>query len=155
MRARPIPIALSIAAALALGCVEPEDRRPGLWLSGEAPTAAPKDWSFTDAHREIAIEVATPYLVRHSVTIWCASLDGQLYVGARDPDSKRWPGWVDRDSNVRLEIDGEIYPGHLTRVDDPAQVTRIQHAYAAKYDLAEPRPAGSPPIRYWRVEPPS
>ena len=33
------------------GCVDPKDRRPGLWLSGDAVTAPVTDWSFSDAFR--------------------------------------------------------------------------------------------------------
>ncbi len=143
------------AAALiaALGCIEPLDRRPGTWLSGDVVTEFPADWSFTDQQREIAIEVRTPYLLPHSVTIWCGSLDGVLYVGAREPDTKRWPGWVERDPEVRLGIGGQIYEGRLARVDDPDRVERVRSAYSAKYELPDPPREGSPPIRYWRVDP--
>jgi hypothetical protein len=146
-----IILALAIATAVS-GCIAPSDSRPGLWLMGEA-AATPDDWSFSNAHREIAIEVHAPYLLPHSVTIWCATLEGQLYVGARNPESKHWPGWVERNPDVRLEIGGQIYEGRLARVEGPQQNGRIRRAYADKYDLAYPPPPGSPPIRYWRVEP--
>ena len=32
----------------------------------------------------------TFYLLPHSVTIACTSLDGQLYLWANDPEEKRW-----------------------------------------------------------------
>lgn len=50
------------------GCVDPKDRRPGLWLSGDAVTAPVTDWSFSDAFQEIQLETKTWYLVPHSVT---------------------------------------------------------------------------------------
>lgn len=134
------------------GCIDPVDRRPGLWLSGEA-AAAPGDWEFTDAYPEIAIEVATPYWIPHSVTIWCASVDGELFVGARDPANKRWPGWVDAEPGVRLGVAGQIYEAQLIPLDDAALLDRVRAAYRAKYDLPEPPPEGGPPVRYWRVEP--
>lgn len=152
-----------IASALALslsGCLDPSDRRPGTWLSGEVVADLPADWSFTDAHKEIAIEVATPYLVPHSVTIWCAALDGALYVGARDPETKRWPAWVDADPEVRLGIGGKVYEVALAPLDesaDAAELARLRTAYAVKYELppapADAPPGTVPPTRYWRVGP--
>jgi len=145
----------SIAIALAIagvGCGDPQDRRPGLRLSGDVATEIPSDWSFTNEHREIAIEVSTPYLLPHSVTIWCAEADGRLYVGARNPDTKRWPSWVDRDPDVRLRIGEQIFEVRLVPVDDPGRLARVRSAYARKYDLPDPPPEESPPIRYWSVE---
>ena len=151
---RTTPLALApllLCVALASAC-QPSDRRPGLWLSGD-PAPLPTDWSFTDAQREIAIEVRTPWLLPHSVTIWCASVDGALFVGARDPDEKSWPGWVDRDPEVRLAIDGRLYDAKLVPIDDPDRIAALRRAYAAKYELPDPPPAGAPPIRYWQVTP--
>lgn len=145
---------LSLAAlSAAAGCLDPDERRPGLALRGEQVAEFPSDWSFSDAHREIAIQVRTPYWIPHSVTIWCAAQDGALYVGARDPESKRWPGWVDRDPRVRLGIGGRIYEAQLVPVDDTEQVARVRGAYARKYDLPETPAADAPPIRYWAVAP--
>ena len=133
------------------GCVPPSNARPGLWLSGSV-AERPVDWSFSDAHREIALEVRTPLWRAHSVTIWCASLEGQLYVAARNPDEKRWPGWVDRRPDVRLRIDGRLYEVRLARLAAPDEIARVRAAYSKKYDLPPPAP-DSPPMRYWRVEP--
>ena len=139
-----------IATLLVSGCIEPQDRRPGFHLGGEAaPFEA--DWSFTDQHREIALEVHTPYLLPHSITIWCASVGGQLYVAAREPDTKHWPGWVDRDPRVRLGIGDRVYDARLTTLVEPAEIAGVQRAYAAKYELPSPPPAGAPPLRYWSV----
>ena len=152
MRGNPrIGIAALVVAA-AVGC-GPSDRRPGLWLPGDVAAVVPADWSFSDQHREIALEVRSPYLLPHSVTIWCASLDGRLYVAARDPDAKRWPGWVERDPDVRLGLGGRIYEASLVRIDDAEQIARARRAYAAKYELPDPPPEGGPSLRYWRVEP--
>jgi len=135
------------------GCIDPKDQRPGLWLSGEVVESTPTDWGFTDARQEIAVEVATPYWIPHSVTIWCATVDGQLFVAARDPESKRWPGWVDEDPAVRLGIAGDIYETRLVPVNDAETLDRVRAAYRAKYELPESPPEGGPPVRYWRVEP--
>jgi len=143
--------ATAIAIAL-LGCFGPEDRRPGMRLPGDPVATLPSDWTFTNDHKEIAIEVQTPYLLPHSVTIWCAEVDGVLYVGARDPDAKHWPGWVDRNPDVRLGIGTEIFEVRLVPLEDPARIDRVRRAYAAKYALPDTPAAADPPIRYWRVE---
>ena len=145
---------LAIAAAACLvGCIDPKDQRPGLQLRGEAALDLPSDWSFTDAHREIEIQVATPYVIPHSVTIWCAANGDELYVGARNPDSKRWPGWVARDPNVRLRIGDQIYDVRLSIVEEADRIAQVRRAYVAKYELPDPPPDGGPPMRYWSVAP--
>jgi hypothetical protein len=111
------------------------------------------DWSLIDAHREVALEVRAPYALPHSVTIWCASQGGALFVAARDPDEMRWPGWVERVPLVRLAIDGRVYDARLERSDDPDRIAPVRGAYAAKYELEDPPPAGAPPVRYWQVVP--
>lgn len=142
-------IAWSVVTASA--CVAPDDRRPGLWLSGEA-AAVPADWRFTDRHQEIDLEVATPYFLAHSVTIWCVSVDGELFIAARDPDEKNWPGWVEDEPEVRLGIGGKVYEAELARLNDAETIGVLRGAYAAKYDLPS-QPAGEgPPMRYWRIE---
>ena len=139
-----------LAAIAASGCFGPEDQRPGLRLRGEA-VSVPANWVFTNDHREIAIEVQTPYLLPHSVTIWCAELEGELYLGARDPETKRWPGWVDRFPEARLRIGRDIFEVRLTPEDDAERVASVRRAYAAKYELPPTPPGEGPPIRYWRV----
>jgi len=113
----------------------------------------PADWTFTNEYREIAIEVHTPYLLPHSVTIWCAVLDGELYVGARDPDTKRWPGWVEQEPDVRLGIGSKVYEVRLSPLDDSDPLKRIRGAYGSKYKLPRRAAGEGPPIRYWRVDP--
>jgi hypothetical protein len=150
-RTKQLTIGIALVVALAsIGCIDPEDTRPGTRLTGEL-AATPTDWSFTNEHRLIAIEVQTPYLVPHSVTIWCAEVDGQLYVGAREPETKRWPGWADQHPDVRLGIGERTYEVRLVPLDDAERLARLLTAYAAKYDLP-PASADSPPIRYWRVD---
>lgn len=148
---RPLIMVLAgLVFALGVTACEPSDRTPGLWLSGEI-TAFPDDWSFTHEHKEVFVEVSTPYFVSHSVTIWCAALDGTLYIGARNPDEKNWPGWVDTDPNVRLKIGEELYDVALEPLDDEEILTALRAVYAEKYEL--PQTSGDAPTntRYWRV----
>lgn len=132
------------------GCIDPDGTRPGLGLTGEVQPP-PLDWEFTNEYMLVAIEVQTPYLLPHSVTIWCVSREGRLYVAARAPDTKNWPGWVERDANVRLKIAGNLYEVQLARLNDDAEIASIVQAYAVKYKLPDRTPE-DPPMRYWLVE---
>jgi hypothetical protein len=131
------------------GC-EPSDRTPGLWLRGEVVDPPPQDWSFTDAHKEIFVEVSTPYFLPHSVTIWCAHVHGQLFIGARDPETKNWPGWLDKNRDIRLKIGPHVYPISAADLSDDDTLQAIGTAYAEKYDLD---PAVKRDVRYWAIVP--
>src|SRR5262245_19251117 len=151
---RSLVVCALVAVVVAgVACFDPSGSRPGTRLSG-APAALPGDWSFTDSQPEIAVEVSGFLGVPHSVTIWCVSLDGALFIGARDPETKRWPAWADADPNVRLGIDGKAYEVRLTPENEATMVERVRAAYAAKYALPAPEPGEKPaPVRYWRVGP--
>jgi hypothetical protein len=140
-----------VLSTLVAGCLDPKDRRPGLRLSGTVVTETVDDWSFADANREIYIEVATPYLVPHSVTIVCAALDGRLYVGARHPMTKRWVGYVERNPEVRLKIGDDVYEERLVPVDNAAEHDAVYDAYAAKYGWQAGPTAERPPMLFFRV----
>ena len=138
-----------VSALLTAGC-EPEDQTPGLWVSGTA-REFPSDCRFTNGHREIALEVGTPYFIPHSITIWCAELDGELYVAAARPETKNWPGWVDDDPEVRLGIGDRIYEVKLVPITDASLIARIRRGASAKYNRAPP--PGDVAIRFWQVQP--
>jgi hypothetical protein len=143
---------LAVSALLCLAsCIDPADRRPGLRLSGEVVEEGASDWSFTDAHREIAIETSSPWLLPHSVTIFCAAKDGRFFVAARNPDGKRWVDNVDRDPDVRLEIGGRVYEQRLVALKDPRDIATAQDAFTAKYGPPEGAPDARPPVRYFEV----
>ena len=144
-------LALFSALIVSVGC-EPQDSRPGLWLRGDV-SAIPADWSFSRDHKEIAVQVGTPYLLPHSVTVWCIDVDGELYLGASRPETKNWPGWVRDDPDVRLKIDTKIYDVTLEELQDVDAIRQVGSAYAKKYDLDEPLPADAAAIRYWLVTP--
>ncbi len=138
--------------AVGLSACEPSDRTPGLWLSGDV-SEFPGDWSFTQDHQEIFVEVSTPYFLSHSVTIWCASLDGDLYIGARDPDSKSWPGWVDSNPDVRLKVGDALYDVRVKPLEDKETVQALRAVYAAKYDLPTEYAENPTNTRYWKIIP--
>lgn len=141
-------VSFVLLAMLATGC-GPQGQRSGFILSGKESTF-PADWKFTDDVKEIAIQVHTPYLIPHAVTIWCAQVDGQLYVGASAPSTKHWPGWVDKNPDVRLRIGDQIYSARLVPVDDAAAIATVRAAYSAKYQLTG-TPLGEAEVRYWHV----
>ena len=131
--------------------LRPEGCTPGDATCGRGHTGA-LGLSFTNDHPQIAIEVSTPYFLPHSVTIACGTFDGNLYVGARDPETKRWPGWVDDDSEVRLGIGDRVYEVKLDPITDAALIARIRQGTSTKYpDL--PLPPDGVPVRYWQVDP--
>ncbi len=146
---RWIPVLL-VGLGLA-ACIEPADRRPGLWLSGEVAEEGGGDWSFANEHREIAIETRTPWLIPHSVTTFCAAKDGRFFVGARNPETKSWVANVDRDPEVRIKIGDRLFEQRLVVLDDPAEIRLAYSAYAAKYGWPDPAPPGRPPVRYFEV----
>jgi len=117
--------------ALSVTGFEPHDRTPGLWLKGDLVTAPVADWSFTDKIPEIKIQTQTPFLLPHSVTIWCAAYNGNLYV-----TSARGREWVEdmiRDPHVRLKIADKVYDRTVSIVDDPAEKAAVLQARLRKY----------------------
>jgi hypothetical protein len=117
------------------GC-PPTDRSfsckvPGLWIKGQPVTTPVADWSFTDKIPEIKIQTQTPYLLPHSVTIWCAVYNGNLYV-----TSYRGRMWVEdivRDPSVRLKIGDQVFDRTLSVVNDPAEKAAVLQAKGRKY----------------------
>ncbi len=145
-----IGIASAISISLAC-CFGPKDTRPGMRLPGEV-TPTPSDWSFTNDHPTIAIEVSTPYFLPHSVTIACVTLDGNLYVGARDPETRRWSSRLEHDLEVRLRIGDRVFEVKLALISDAALIGRIRQGTSTKYPDF-PLPSDDVPVRYWQVQP--
>jgi hypothetical protein len=106
-------------------------KMPGLWLKGERVTNPVTDWSFTDKIQQIKIQTQTPFLLPHSVTIWCVVYNGNLYLS-----SYRGRLWVEdsiRHPRVRLKIADQVYDGDLSVVSDPAEKAAILQAKGKKY----------------------
>jgi len=141
---------LSITAGLACS-IEPSDERPGFGLSGEVAQHPVLDWSFAADAEEILIETTTPYFIPHSVTIWCVTLDKELYVGAYDADTKHWVANVRRDPNVRLKIGNRIYAQKLEPLTDAATIAKLDQAYARKYEYADEDSGAEASTAHWRV----
>jgi hypothetical protein len=104
---------------------------PGLWLKGEPVTTPVTDWSFTDQIPQIKIQTQTPYLLPHSVTIWCAVYNGNLYVTSYR--GRQWVEDIIRDPSVRLKIADKVFDRTLSIVDDPAEKAGVLQAKGRKY----------------------
>ena len=150
-RRRPtILLAVILSGAVLVAGCQPMDRTPGQWLSGTDVVEFPADWSFTDAIPEIAVEVSTPYFIPHSVTIWCAQVDGNLYIGARNPETKNWVGWMEKNRDIRLKIGEDVYAVTARSIEDEGVLDRVRAAYVDKYSLS--RSGGDQPVvHYWSI----
>ena len=104
---------------------------PGLWLKGERVTTPVIDWSFTDKVPQIKIQTQTPFLLPHSVTIWCAVYNGNLYVTSYR--GRQWVENIVRDPHVRLKIADKVFDRTLSMVDDPVEKAAVLQAKGRKY----------------------
>ena len=104
---------------------------PGLWLKGEPVTTPVSDWSFTDQIQQIKIQTQTPFLLPHSVIIWCAVYNGNLYVTSYR--GRQWVENIVRDPHVRLKIADKVFDRTLSMVDDPVEKTAVLQAKGRKY----------------------
>ena len=106
-------------------------RAPGLWLKGELVATPVNDWSFTDKIQAIKIQTNTPFLLPHSVSIWCAVYNDNLYVTSYR--GRLWVEDVIHDPHVRLKIGGQIYERTLSLVSDPDEKAAVLQAKGKKY----------------------
>ncbi len=119
--------------------LDPNERRAGLWLTGEVVTTPVTDWSFTDKYRNIYVQTKTWYLVPHSVTTGCTAKDGKLYLtsiyrpGQQFPRDKAWNRNFVRDPRVRLKIGDKLYDQTLALVMDETEKGAVLEAKAKKY----------------------
>jgi hypothetical protein len=104
---------------------------PGLWLKGEPVTTPVTDWSFTDKIPQIKIQTETPFLLPHSVIIWCAVYDGNLYVTSYR--GRQWVENIIRDPNVRLKIGDKVFDRTLSIVNDPVEKAAVLQSKGRKY----------------------
>ena len=120
-----------LLVALRITGFEPHARTPGLWLKGDLVTTPVTDWSFTDKIPEIKVQTQTPFLLPHSVTIWCAVYNGNLYVTSAR--GRQWVENVIRDPHVRIKIVDQVFDRTFSLVDDPAEKAAVLQAKGRKY----------------------
>ena len=115
--------------------LNPHDRIPGLWLTGDLVTTPVTDWSFTDKVPTIKLQTQSRFLLPHSVTINCLAYNGQLYVTSVYPAGppRSWNENVMRDPHVRIKIGDKLYDRTLVLVTDPAEREGVLQARAKKY----------------------
>ena len=119
--------------------LDPKERRPGLWLTGNVVTTPVTDWSFTDKYPTIFVETRTWYGIPHSVTTSCVSHEGRLYLtsvyreGAQFPGDKLWNRNMVRDPHVRLKIGDQLYERTLSLVTDAAERQAVLQTKQRKY----------------------
>jgi len=123
----------------------------GRELSGES-APYPKDWSFSDDYRTIAVETRPDD--PHSVTTLCFVHKGMLYVPAQAGSKKQWPQFVLEDPRVRLKIGEKIYYAKAERVL-PLELADYAESVAAKYPEIGDRPPDEFPDDIWlfRIRP--
>lgn len=116
-------------------------RVPGLWLRGDVVTAPVTDWSFTDHYPAAKVETRDWSGLPHSVTTWCVTTGGELYLmsayhGGEDyPHGRHWNENVARDPRVRLKVGDQLFERTLVHVTDPGIRAAVIHAQVKKYPM--------------------
>jgi len=124
-----------LLAVLRITGLNPHNRIPGLWLTGDLVTTPVTDWSFTDRVPTIKIQTQSRFLLPHSVTINCLAYNGQLYVTSVYPagSPRSWNENVMRDPHVRIKIGDKLYDRTLMTVTDPAEIESVIQTREKKY----------------------
>jgi len=114
-------------------------RVPGLWLKGDVTTNPVRDWSFTDQYQTVKVQTRDRLWLPHSVTTYCISYNGQLYLtsvyraGMQYPHGRRWNENVARDPRVRIKIGDQLFDRTLVYVTDPDERGAVIRNKAKKY----------------------
>jgi F420H(2)-dependent quinone reductase len=133
-----VVVLLALVALRVVG-LDPHERRPGLWLTGQSVTAPVTDWSFSDQFQTIYVQTRAWYGLPHSVTTSVTAYNGRLYLtsvyrpGMRFPDDRLWNKNILRDPHVRLKVGDRVFDGTAALVTDPAEKDAVLDAKAKKY----------------------
>jgi hypothetical protein len=128
-----------LLTVLSITGFEPRERTPGLWLKGNLVTTPVTDWSFTDQVSQVEVQTRSRFLIPHSVTTYCVSLNGQLYLdsfyppGVEYPHGRSWNENVAREPHVRLKIGNNLYDVTLVHDTEPADKAAVLQLVAKKY----------------------
>ena len=128
-----------ILSVVFLSACEPQDRSPGMWLSGELVDSKIQDWSFTDEFNEVFVETHPWYGIPFSVTVVMVNLDNAIFVPsiyaeqADFPGTKYWNGVIDANPDVVMKIGEKLYPRRAQLVTDKGEFERVYEAMAEKY----------------------
>jgi len=118
--------------------LNPRDRFPGLWLTGELETAPVTDWSFAQKVPGLTgVQTREWFLpiVAHSVNTARFIHKGKLYLasgypaGVKLPDGRHWNRNIGSDPRVRLKIGNKLYDRRLVYLADPAEREEVLRAW--------------------------
>ena len=120
--------------------LNPKGPRAGLWLTGNLVTTPVTDWTFTDNFPNVEVETHPWYMIAHSVTIFCTSYNGRLYLSSYYlpptppyPHSRKWNEAVASDPHARIKIGDNLYDRTLVYVTDDAEKAGVMASERKKY----------------------
>jgi len=139
-------LAAPFVLALLSGC-GPTLLLPGGELSGPVEPI-PADWAFAEAVSTVQLETkpAEPY----SVNIWAVGIGNRLYVHA-GTNRSQWVENLIADPQVRVRIEGKIYPLVASRVERPEEFADFADAYKKKYGV-RPRNENVADVYLYRLD---
>ncbi len=132
----------------------PCERTPGAVLFGYEQPFPVDDWTFANDVTLCQIQINAGFRP-HAINLNCfANDEGNLYLSCSSCDGKLWSGFAIRDSRAWLRLDRNVYPVHLTRIVDPAEldmawVARLDKLHALEEPANPPAPLGSPRPEGW------
>jgi hypothetical protein len=138
--------------------LNPHDRYPGLWLTGEVVTTPVADWSFTGQYPLVAIQTREWFLppLAHSVNTAFVVVNNKMYIpsiypaGVEFPDARHWNKNVDRDPHVRLKFGNQLFDRTMVRVTDGPERAALVKLWTTRVpDLGSP----GLHLNLFRVEP--
>ena len=115
-------------------------------LAGTQQTA-PADWSFTNAHTTIALEVGPDD--PHSVTVVCFLVDGELHIPAMDGAEKDWTQTAVADGRATIRVADNLYPVQLVRVEGETEREAGFISAGEKYPQLAEREGDDLPDSVW------
>ena len=118
-------------SSLLAGCDEPFIVMAGGPLTGEEADP-PADWTAFNEVEVVQLETRPedPY----SVNVWMVASGPNIYVATGEGDTN-WTEHIARNPDVRLRVNGVIYPLEAFRVTDEAEKIAIGNEYVKKYGV--------------------
>ena len=138
---------------LGVGCLVPNEERPGLRLTGNTQPRAVEDWQFLADRYQLFLETRSWYGIRHSVTTACLIHDGVFYIPSPNADSKRWVRNVARDPRVRVKVDRALFELRATRMEDATLSETLLEGLVEKYEVYAGMHSKGVPIAFFRMDP--
>ncbi len=112
-------ITLTVLTSLALACGGPVLMIPGGRLTGNVVESA-VDFSFASTAKDAFIDLETRPSAPYSVKINYTVKNGRIYLDPRE--GRTWLDHIRDDPNVRVRLDGKVYPLRAVQVEDPDEL---------------------------------